>query len=92
MRPGRGATLLAIITGLAFVVLAVFVEVGATHPLDVAMREFFRPGDVWGDTQIRVDIMVEGLKPTRVLPLAAVACCCSPYTSGPGVRRRTDCP
>jgi len=20
------------------------------------------------------------------------ACCCSPYTSGPGVRRRTDCP
>ncbi len=72
VRPGRGATLLAIITGLAFVVLAILVEVGATHRLDVAMREFFRPGDVWGGTQIWVDIMVEGLKPTRVLPLAVV--------------------
>ena len=91
MRPVRGATLLAIIAGLAFVVLAVLVEVGATHRLDVAMREFFRPGDVWGAPQIWVDIMVEGLEPDAVSARRCVLLC-TPYTSGPGVRRRTGCP
>ena len=73
MRPGRGATLLAIGAVLAFVVLAVLVEINYTRSLDLAVREFFRPHDVWGDTQIRADVVVEGLKPTRVIPLAGVA-------------------
>jgi undecaprenyl-diphosphatase len=40
--------------------------------VDVAAREYFRPDDVWGDLQIRVDVIVEGLKPVRAVPLLAL--------------------
>jgi membrane-associated phospholipid phosphatase len=55
-----------------FVVVALAVALGLAQPLDVRMREAFRPDDVWGDLQIRVDLVVEGLKPVRVLPVFAV--------------------
>ena len=59
-------------TAVAYVLLTVLVAVGATERLDVAAREYFRPDDVWGDLQIRVDVIVEGLKPVRAVPLLAL--------------------
>lgn len=55
----------------AFAVLTLLVEIGATRLVDVAARDFFRPDDVWGPVQIRVDTVVEGLEPARVLPVYA---------------------
>lgn len=60
------------VSAAAFAALAVLVEIGATSSFDVRAREYFRPDDVWGDLQIRVDTLVEGLKPERALPLTAV--------------------
>ena len=74
----RGLFALSAIAATAFVVLAVLVAAHATQDLDVAARNHFRPHDVWGTTQMRVDVVVEGLKPSKVLPLlalvAVVAC------------------
>jgi membrane-associated phospholipid phosphatase len=41
--------------------------------LDDAARELFRPDDRWGELQIRVDYVVEGLKPPVTLALLLVA-------------------
>jgi membrane-associated phospholipid phosphatase len=65
----RGRFVLATVAAAAFLVLTVLVAVDATQDLDVAARDWFRPDDVWGRTQIRVDVVVEGLKPRN---LAAV--------------------
>ena len=65
----RGATALAATAATAYLVLTVLVAVGATERVDVAAREYFRPDDVWGDLQIRVDVIVESLKPVRAVPL-----------------------
>ena len=65
----RAVTVLAVTAGIAYVVLTVLVAVGATERLDVAARGYFRPDDVWGDLQIRVDVIVEGLKPVHAVPL-----------------------
>ena len=74
----RGLFVLAAVAATAFVVLAVLVATHATQDLDVAARNHFRPHDVWGTTQMRVDVIVEGLKPSKMLPLlalvAVVAC------------------
>jgi membrane-associated phospholipid phosphatase len=74
----RGLFVLAAIAATAYVVLAVLVAAHATQDLDVAARNHFRPHDVWGTTQMRVDVVVEGLKPSKMLPLlalvAVVAC------------------
>ena len=64
--------MLAVTAGIAYVVLTVLVAVGATERLDVAARQYFRPDDVWGDLQMRVDVIVEGLKPVRAVPLFAL--------------------
>ena len=34
---------------------------------------YFRPDDVWGDLQIRVDVIVEWVKPVRAVPLLALS-------------------
>jgi len=74
----RGLFVLAAVAAAAFVVLAVLVAAHATQDLDVAIRNRFRPHDVWGTTQMRVDVIVEGLKPSKMVPLlalvAVVAC------------------
>lgn len=68
----RGHIRIAALSGAVFVVLAVLVAAGATQQLDVAAREFFRPEDRWGATQMRVNLVVEGLKPVFVAPVLAV--------------------
>lgn len=68
----RGWFWLAAVAAVAFLVLTVLVATGATQDLDVAARDYFRPDDVWGTTQIRVDVVVEGLKPRNMVPLLAL--------------------
>ena len=61
--------------GAAYAVLTVLVASGLADSLDTAVRQWFRPGDIWGLTQLRAEVVVESLKPTRVvltLPLVAV--------------------
>lgn len=74
----RGLFVLAAVAAAAFVVLTLLVAADATRHLDVAARDHFRPHDVWGTTQMRVDVVVEGLKPSKMVPLlalvAVVAC------------------
>ncbi len=65
----RGWFLLAAAAALAFLVLTVLVGTHTTQDLDVAARDHFRPDDVWGTTQVRVDVIVEGLKPRNLAPL-----------------------
>lgn len=68
----RGHSVTAALSGAVFVVLAVLVAIGTTQQLDVAARELFRPADRWGATQLRVNVVVEGLKPVFVAPALAV--------------------
>lgn len=72
MGRSRGAVLLACVATAAFVVLTLLVATGATQGLDVAARDYFRPHDEWGPLQMRVDTVVEGLKPTHVAALLAL--------------------
>lgn len=86
--PGRGrgrqtvtwplGLVCAVITGAGWVVVAVLVAVGATRGVDVAARDFFRPHDEWGSTQLRADIIVEGLRPIVV---SALLLCVATVTS-----------
>lgn len=59
----------ALVCAVAFVVLAVLVALSVTQELDVSARDYFRPDDEWGALQIRVDVVVEGLKPERIIVL-----------------------
>jgi membrane-associated phospholipid phosphatase len=65
-RPGAcrrtaGAVLAASATG--FLVLTILVAAHMCDRVDLWARHLFRPHDEWGDLQIRVDLIVEGLKP-----------------------------
>lgn len=62
-RPGRGAVTAAAVALAALVVLSVLVATGRTQALDDWAKELFRPHDQWGDLQVRVDTIVEGLRP-----------------------------
>jgi undecaprenyl-diphosphatase len=69
----RGARLVVGWTVVATcALLVVAVALGLTQSLDARLRDAFRPGDVWGPLQMRVDVVVEGLKPVRTLPAFAV--------------------
>jgi membrane-associated phospholipid phosphatase len=63
-----GAVALALL-----VVLAVLVAAGVTDGLDDRVRELFRPGGHWGDLQMQVDVVVEGLRPPVTVALLGVA-------------------
>ena len=65
----RWVTVLAVTAGIAYVVLTVLVAVGATERLDVAARQFFHPDDDLGDLEMGVDVIMEGLRPVRAVPL-----------------------
>jgi membrane-associated phospholipid phosphatase len=52
--------------------LTVLVATRATGSLDLWTTAFFRPHDHWGDLQIRVDAIVEGLKPANCAALVAL--------------------
>jgi membrane-associated phospholipid phosphatase len=52
--------------------LTVLVATGATTRLDVWAKELFRPHDQWGDLQIRVDVIVQGMRPASCAAALAV--------------------
>jgi membrane-associated phospholipid phosphatase len=58
----------------AFIALAVSVNLGLLNTFDSILREWARPDDVWGTSQIRAVYVVEGLRP------AVLACLVAAYT------------
>jgi undecaprenyl-diphosphatase len=75
-RPAPDHALANSVGAVALVVLAVLtvlVATGLTHGLDDRVRELFRPGDQWGDLQVRVDTIVEGLRPPITATLLLLA-------------------
>jgi membrane-associated phospholipid phosphatase len=69
------AVTISLVAGTLYVLLTVLVMAHLTDSLDAAVRQWFRPDDVWGSAQMRADTVVEGLKPPRValaLPVVAV--------------------
>ena len=69
-RPGSSRVIrLAGAAAAAYAVLTVLVATGLADTLDIAARQWFRPDDLWGPMQLRVDTLVEGLRPTRVVPV-----------------------
>ncbi|MCD6641176.1 MAG: phosphatase PAP2 family protein [Nocardioides sp.] len=63
----RTRLVVASTSAVAFVLLTALVALGLTRSVDVALRDAFRPDDVWGTLQVRVDVVVEGLKPVRTV-------------------------
>lgn len=59
-------------SGVFFLLLVVLVANGLTQPFDDWVREVFRPDDVWEQSQARVDVIVEGLRPT--IAFAVLVC------------------
>jgi membrane-associated phospholipid phosphatase len=55
----------------AFTTLAVCVRLGLLNRLDAIVRESARPHNVWGTTQLRADLVVEGMRPTVMAALLA---------------------
>lgn len=66
--PGVGVAALA-----ALALLSVLVATGVTDGLDDRVRELFRPAGQWGGLQVRVDTVVEGLRPPVCVVLLALA-------------------
>lgn len=63
------AVMLAAVAGTGYLLLAGLVATDVLQPLDAAARELFRPHDVWGPTQLRADVVVEGFKPRNTAVL-----------------------
>ena len=61
----------AVGAGTGFLALTVAVYFGLLDTWDAHARQWFRPDDVWGDRQLRADLVVEGLRPERMLPILA---------------------
>ncbi|GAA4397005.1 hypothetical protein GCM10023168_01560 [Fodinibacter luteus] len=59
---GRAVATAAVALGV-LLALSALVASGSTVPLDDRARELFRPNDEWGALQVRVDTVVEGLRP-----------------------------
>jgi hypothetical protein len=57
---------------IGFVILSVAVRLDLLNSWDTSTRYWFRPNDEWGPRQLRADHVVEGLRPTRILPLLAI--------------------
>jgi membrane-associated phospholipid phosphatase len=55
----------------AFAALAVSVRLDLVSPVDLIIREWVRPNDVWGLAQQRSDVVVEGLRPAVLAALLA---------------------
>jgi membrane-associated phospholipid phosphatase len=62
----------AVGAGVGFLALTLAVHLGLLDGWDSRSRQLFRPDDVWGTWQLRADLIVEGLRPERMLPLLAV--------------------
>jgi len=55
----------------AFAALAVSVRLGLVNAMDLIIREWARPADVWGPAQQWSDVVVEGLRPAVLAALLA---------------------
>lgn len=64
---------MAALSAAAFVVLSILVAKGFTQELDSAVREWFRPDDVWGVHQLIFGNVVDGLAPPVAAALLATA-------------------
>ena len=76
--PGKRWWFSAIALGLVFVVLAILVKLGLLNTFDDRIRQLARPDDVWGTTQLRADVVVEGLRPPLLVIAMAILtliCC-----------------
>jgi len=83
-RPALRLTGLVLLVSLAgFAALTIAVGTGAARGLDERIVEFFRPHGYWGDLQMGVDVIVEGLRPLTVAALIAA------YASVAAVLRRS---
>jgi len=70
----------------AFAALAVLVDLGFLDGVDMIVREWVRPQDVWGAAQLRADIVVEGLRPmimAALLMTFTLAYCAKRRSLGP---------
>jgi membrane-associated phospholipid phosphatase len=74
---------IALGSAVAFIALAVSVDLGLLDRFDSLVRAWARPHDIWGPAQVRADVIVEGLRPVMAAALLAV------FTSAWCVRRRS---
>ncbi len=79
----RRRSWIAIALAAAFTVLALSVHLGLLNTFDSTIREWLRPGDVWGAVQLRADYVVEGLRPAVVVSILMA------YTAAICVMRRS---
>ena len=62
---------IALSSACAFAALAVSIRLGLVSPMDLIIRDWARPFDVWGPAQQWSDIVVEGLRPAVLAALLA---------------------
>jgi len=67
------AHLLAVVSTVAFLVLAILVTDDTTARIDTSLRQVFRPNDVWGTWQLIFGNVVDGLMPPVALALLGAA-------------------
>jgi membrane-associated phospholipid phosphatase len=63
---------IAVGSAVAFIALAVSVDLGLLDRFDSLVRAWARPHDIWGPAQVRADVIVEGLRPVMAAALLAV--------------------
>lgn len=63
----------AAVSTVAFVELSVLVARGITHDLDDAVRQWFRPNDVWGIYQLIFGNVVDGIAPPVAVAILGIA-------------------
>jgi membrane-associated phospholipid phosphatase len=62
---------IALSSACAFAALAVSVRLSLVSPMDLIIRDWARPNDVWGPGQQWFDVVVEGLRPAVLAALLA---------------------
>jgi len=63
---------IALGSAVAFIALAISVDLGLLDRFDTLVRGWARPHDIWGPAQFRADVIVEGLRPVMAAALLAV--------------------
>jgi membrane-associated phospholipid phosphatase len=58
-----------LVVAALYALLGLLVVTHLTDPFDAAVRQWFRPDDVWGVVQLRADRVVETLSPPHVAPV-----------------------
>jgi membrane-associated phospholipid phosphatase len=74
---------IALVSMCAFTALAFAVHFGVLNNLDMIIREWARPADVWGPAQLWADLVIDGLRP------AVLAALLSLVMLGYSVKRRS---